>query len=271
MNMFTTNLFATFFIKITRGLVGFAKSKTSVIIILSLILIKISPSSVFAVVAPCDPFYTKIDFIENELSCLSAREFQCSTSIDILNHCDEEFYPSDDQGNINTQEVIINYDDYAKSDITKYQNIERSTGIKQTAVWFPPQPRLNLNPCTEGEKMIVSGVNICNKSDLEKLANNTVMKNWVVKLRSKDTNQDVIIHGRTLYRRNEDNLNLSTISNLITTIFLLTSIISFVIAVILLVIKSITKKKINVVFIIFLLLVGFIFYIIYLLPQYFLG
>ena len=90
-------------------------------------LFAVSFHHVQAVSAPCFPFETKIDSIENGRDCLEVREYQCSTSINIFNHCQDEFYTYDDQGNFNTHEIIMNFEENTNSDLKLYYDLEKGT------------------------------------------------------------------------------------------------------------------------------------------------
>lgn len=233
---------------------------------ISLLLIT-SSLTAHAISAPCFPFRTKIDSIENGRECLKVREYRCSTSIDVLNHCRDEFHPYDEQGNLNTREVIMNYEENVNSDGKKYYDLERATGIKYIGVWFPPQTRFDESPCEDYEVRLVNGINVCDLETLEKATDKTI-KSWTVKLRSKNTGQDTTIYGRTLHQKSGDTLAVSILVSFIARFFLTAAIAIFVTAILLLLMKYVFKKKIQLAFIVILIITAVFFYLAYIIPQY---
>lgn len=219
---------------------------------------------IYALLAPCPPFYTKIDYIENNRECLSVREFNCSTGIDILNHCDDEFNYYNPDGSLNTQEVIINYDDYVV-DEDKFYKIEKETGIKQTAVWLP-KINFSLYDC-KNNPQIINNMNVCDSKALEKLKDDTPIISWTLTLKSVKNGEDIKIYGRTLYRNFEKNTVGYFITPLLKIISLV-SIISFSILILLLVMRFIMKKKVSSILILFLIILSLITYFLNLISRF---
>ena len=149
--------------------------------------------------AVVSPYRAQIDSIENGKYCLSIQPHV--DQIEIINHCQEEFYFYDGQGNLDESFVMVNSEEYKKNR-EKYQEFEGETGKDYLGHDYRNESSFEYSECYDGSKAkekIVDGINVCNQAELEKAGFGTVVKYWAIKLLSKEDGQDTIIEGRTIY------------------------------------------------------------------------
>ncbi len=238
------------------------------ILLFIIFIINNRSKNAYGITFQCPPFSTEIELIENEKSCLSVRADTCGDIVEITSHCREHFYYYNEDGILNTQEEIINVDDYTNNQ-RRYLVIEKDTGVRQTGRWYAPHPRLNYDilACYEGASQIINGVDFCNKDSFSKLQNGTILKNWEIKLKGKDTGTEVKILGKTSYMKRK-HINEYVNSNILTIIFSVTAFIFLILGILLIILKYLAKKNISLILIILIFLSGFFFYFLYLLTRF---
>ena len=121
--------------------------------------------------AYCPPV-AQIDSIENGKECLSIKATSsCGGEVKIVNHCQEEFYFYDRNGNVDESFVLVNNEEWNEN-FHKYQNLEKETGKNYS-----------------GRDIISVGVGAGTQYlDLKK-------GYWTIKVFSKEDNRDIVVKG----------------------------------------------------------------------------
>lgn len=166
------------------------------ILILMLFFLAFNSASAY-----CPPYFAKIDSIENSKECLSIRATSgCGGEVEIINHCQGEFYFYKDKGILNENFILINSEEWNKN-YQKYQDLEKETNREYG-----------------GHDYISVGE-----------------EQWIIKIFSKNDNQDIIIRGRTVYEEPKDFGNIFFIPVFILVVLWLLFLIVFIL-------KKIWKK-----------------------------
>lgn len=227
-------------------------------VLLSLLLLFLVPSSVQAY---CPPYFAKIDSIENNKDCLAIRATSgCGGEVEIINHCSGEFYFYDEQSNLNENLVLINSEEWNRN-LQKYSELGKKTGKDYWGHQYRGEPNFHFS-CLEGKSKIVEGVNFCDSSEIEKADSGIVVKDWTIKMFSKDDHRDITIKGRTIYEKPLDIIDKG--------LFFI-SIFLFFVTFVLFFAKFVLKKRIDIAFIIVSVLISLSFYFFYFLSRFFIG
>ena len=174
------------------------------------------------VLAYCPPFFAKIEDIKNAPECLIIKATRgCGGEVYIASHCLGKFYFYDKQGNLDKNLILINKEEYDKN-YQQYQELEAKTGKVYTgSEYLHEQPSFwpddcynwsEIDPYKNELKIIINNIDMCNRSEMEKAEDGTVVKNWSIKLFYEEQNQDITINGKTVY---EKPLNLFLLAALI--------------------------------------------------------
>ena len=137
------------------------RNKHKILILLTFFLLRGSIA-----LAYCPPYFAKIDSIKNGKDCLSIRATGgCGGEVEVINHCSEEFYFYDANGNLNENMIMVNNEKWDHNNNQEYQQLEAKTGKDYT------------------------GFDYIHPSETD----------WTIRIFSKEDGRDIIVTGHTAH------------------------------------------------------------------------
>ncbi|MFZ3077651.1 MAG: hypothetical protein WA139_04305 [Candidatus Aenigmatarchaeota archaeon] len=138
----------------------------------------------------CPPYFAHIDNITPQISCLDIndRTNYCGGAIEIINHCNEEFYFYNENGSLDNNKILVNFERWEKN-ISYYNDLRSKTGRYFRGFDYRQEPSIMEKP---------------ELFNLTNISAGSVVKNWTIKMRSSN-GTDITVTGRTVYESSSDN------------------------------------------------------------------